>query len=340
MLRFFSLLCVSILPLTCGTIFPATSDTGTNLDGTLEKGKIRGDHGRRGHRGRHGHRGERGHTGFIGRRGEQGPRGATGGQGPMGPTGATGPEGDPGQQGPTGPTGPIGPLPTPEQTFLLEEFVSGDTNTNRGSIGALGWTYFSSNVEESTSVAYEPSELNHPGILRLFTPESSTTYYLQVNQHYTEESTLPILTNDPFDLTFIVRPRSSAQNLTNIRIGLINEPSQESPTNGVWFEKQESGWVAFSKAGSSFSSVTLTTEFSTEEWDTFRIQRDENGVHFTITTSEGTFSANILDSIVNPNGVPLTLCVQMITGDELEEAPVDVDYMCIQFPNLDRTATP
>ena len=280
----------------------------------------RGPEGHRGHRGKHGDRGHRGKRGPEGHRGKTGHTGATGATGPTGATGAT---------GSAGAAGVTGPLPTANQTFMLEDFVSGSTTADNGTIGALGWSYFF-NQTSPGSVAYQDSEPNHPGILRLQGSSTNTLYYLVLG------GLNCIAANDDFDLSFVVRMNNA--NVEQVRLGLVAE-YESSPTHGIWLEGSPitNQWIGVISNGSSTAATpALGTLFPVGEWDRFTIQRTSANVVFSLGTPTQAFSATLPTTDI-PLGTPLALVVQIDTTDALNvQDPVDVDCMYLKFPNLVR----
>ena len=348
MFRCTSLLCVALLSPFFSQYLVCAGDSQNSMDEDStetisEKALFRGNRGPRGHRGHRGKRGkhgDKGHHGHHGRRGLRGPPGENGLPGPTGPTGATGPIGPQGAKGATGfagVQGATGPLPTVDQTFVLEEFVSGATGAVDSDIGALGWTYRSNNFEEQTIVTYQPAEQSHPGIVRLYAPAGDQQYDLLLNQSNVEVRSQPIFPDDSFDMTFILRVNNA--NLSKVRVGLADFPPGTS--NGIWFEgTSEGNWIGVNALSDARTETFSLAPFlsGAQEWDTFRILNDANGVTFTITTSDGTVTSVPLGNI--PYGVALVPFVEIdttgITPPSLND-PIDVDYMSIQFPNLDRT---
>lgn len=348
MFRCSSLLCVALLsPFFCQSlVYTGDAPNSVGEDSkeiTSEKNFLRGNTGPRGHRGHRGKRGKHGDKGHHGHEGTRGPRGPQGENGLPGPTGPTGAEGLVGPKGATGPTGvdgqkgATGPLPTVDQTFILEEFVSGATGTVDSDIGALGWTYRSNDFQEQTIVTYQPAEQSHPGIVRLYAPVGDEQYDLLLNQSNVEVQSQPIFPDDSFDMTFILRVNNS--NLSQIRVGLADFPP--GTHNGIWFEgTSEGNWIGVNVLSDARTETFSLAPFlsGAQEWDTFRILNDANGVTFTITTSDGTVTSVPIGNI--PYGVALVPFVEIDTTGitpPSPNAPIDVDYMSIQFPNLDRT---
>jgi hypothetical protein len=345
-----SLLCVTLLSpcFSQASLYVAKSPNNgrdDSIETISEKHFLRGSRGPRGHRGHRGKRGkhgDKGHHGHEGRQGPRGPQGENGLPGPTGPSGVEGPLGPPGAKGATGLDGALGATgPLPTDTFILEEFVSGATGGVGfllANIGALGWDYRSSVFEEEMVVTYQPSEQGHPGIVRLYAPVGNEQYDLLLNQSNEEIPSQPVFPDDSFDMTFILRVNNA--NLSKIRVGLTDYPPGTS--NGIWFEgAPEGNWIGVTAQSDVRTDTPLLAQFlsGAQEWDTFRILNDANGVTFTITTSDGTVTSLPVSGNI-PYGVALVPFVEIDTTGitpPSPNAPIDVDYMSIQFPNLDRT---
>jgi hypothetical protein len=169
---------------------------------------------------------------------------------------------------------------------VSDDFVSGTIAA--GQIGSLGWT-----LSGGPAAAFQPSEANHPGIVRRDTSATiSTVAYTVLRQSSTSGVILP---SASFDMTWVFRANQTDPD-TRIRIGMSSDISSDTPVDAIYIEKilTDTQWFGVCRASSVQTRTPVLATVDTG-WHKIRIRRiDANTIGFTFdAAAEVTLATNV-----------------------------------------------
>lgn len=207
-------------------------------------------------------------------------------------------------------------------TSLRDDFFNGED-------GELGWTFYGAPTPNSRT------EKGHPGIVR---PVSGIVPDAVHAMHLGFAPTAPtVVWNDVDSITAIFAPvDGSGVGFTSasFRIGLFSDIADDSPTDGVYYEKGgafDYGHGCTRDGGSETITANFATEFVSGEWQTITIRRvSDFVVDFTVNGETLSCTSNtpspLTEMILGIQWIPTTADPQAF----------DLDFIELQFVALER----